>query len=247
MNRLPSRVELRVALRGVWLMVICGCQPNGEPLSGPDAGVAVTPEEQSWSDQLVEVRAGRTRILSLAGPVPDHSLSDLEEGCGGLEELRLADEQLSDEALASLKKLTSLRHLVLFAPVSDAGIEQIAGCPSLEILNLPHGTFTDAGLARLKSLPLLIQLRFRSPNVTDAGMEEIVGMTNLRRLHLIDVPITDEGLKPLEGMTLLESFYIDGGKCSEEGLRRLLNARPHLHMHVDQLHLPGDPADDHSP
>ncbi|MCA9052718.1 MAG: hypothetical protein KDA75_02725, partial [Planctomycetaceae bacterium] len=147
---------------------------------------------------------------------------------------------VDDSELSLLTSLVSLRQLVLGGAVGDAGMETIADCPSLEIVNLPHATFTDTGLARLKQLPLLTLLRFGSPHVTDAGMEHLAGMPNLRFVHLIDVPITDAGLDSLKRVTLLESFYLDGSRCSEEGLTCLLKSHPGLHLHVNQLHVAGD-------
>jgi hypothetical protein len=238
---------IRVALL-LWLGS-AGCEQRSvepESVAEPIAESPPPPPEPAWAEQLAAVRSGASQSLVVSGPVTSEQFALLAEGCEGLEVLRIAEPGLTDDDLAVLPSLVSLRHLVLFAPVGDAGLGHITACPSLEIINLPQGKFTDAGLARLRELPLLIQLRFSSPHVSDAGMEHLAGMTNLRRVHLLDVPITDNGLEPLKRMTLLESFYIDGGKCTEAGLGCLLKSRPSLHMHVNQLHLPGDHGHEHA-
>ena len=66
-------------------------------------------------------------------------------------------------------------------------------------------------------------------------------MPELRWLHLMEVPLTDQGLEVFRSMTKLESLYLDGDRATDEGLSNLVLARPDLHFHQDQLHLPGDP------
>ena len=197
----------------------------------------------SWEAQFAAVRAGESSQIHVPKPITTEQWRQLAEGCEGLTVLKLPEVQLEDAELELLSSLVSLRQLVLGAPVGDAGMASIGQCPSLEIVNLPKAVFTDDGLAELKQLPLLTLLRFGSPHVTNAGMEHLPEMPNLRFVHLLEVPITDAGLDPLKRLSLLESFYIDGGNCTDEGLSCLLEARPGLHLHVNQLHIPGDESD----
>jgi hypothetical protein len=142
--------------------------------------------------------------------------------------------------LAAVQAGRSVEIRLLYAPVGDRQLEALAGLENLERLNLPRATFTDAGLAKMADLPNLTLLRFGSPNVTDAGMRSIAHLPKLRFLHLIEVPITDAGLAELHELKQLESFYIDGGRTTDAGLQALVQAVPDLHIHRDQLHLPGD-------
>ena len=222
----------------------CGSHPEPEPevISVTPLEVPEPPAELTWDEQLAAVRDGSSTKIDSSAQITSEQFAMLGTGCDGLVMLRLTAPQITDADLEVLPKLVSLRQLVLFAPVGDAGLQQICACPSLEILNLPRGVFTDAGLERLKELPLLTLLRFTSPHVTDAGLEHVAECTNLRFLHLLDVPVTDTGLDSVRRIRLLESFYIDGGACTEDGLSCLLKARPGLHLHVNQQHLAGDAA-----
>jgi hypothetical protein len=232
-------------LLGQWLS---GCSGGA---SAPEASPVETAEtvatpvepvvaEATWEEQLARVRSGESSQVRLSGPVTPEQWAHLATGCEGLMVLDLPMAEITDEQLALLPALVSLRQLVLGGPTGDAGLATLAQCPSLEIVNLPKAGFSDAGLAKLKDLPLLTLLRFGSPQVTDAGMEHLAEMPNLRFLHLLNVPVTDAGMEPLKRCSLLESFYIDGGRCSDEGLACLLKAHPGLHLHVNQLHLAGD-------
>jgi hypothetical protein len=151
--------------------------------------------------------------------------------------------QFSADGLASLSRLTNLRHLRLRGHgINDAALAQIAKITSLRILNIPQAEVTDAGLAHLAELFNLEQLRIGSPHISLAGIAEIAALPSLKRLHLIDLPVTDEGLQKLAGMKQLESLYIDGGSFSDAAADELFRARPELHVHFNQEHHDRDPS-----
>jgi hypothetical protein len=238
------------AARGAIGLVVClslaACAPQSPPETETSPPPATTAPPPSWEEQVAAVRTGAASGIEFSGELTEEQFRQLNEGCAGLAVLKLPDAQLDDAQLELLPELLSLRQLVLGAPVGDEGMQWIAACPSLEIVNLPRGRFTDAGLKELTRLPLLTLLRFSSPAVTDAGMQHLPEMQNLRFIHLLDVPITDDGLEPLKHCRLMESFYLDGGQCTGNGLGCLLKAHPGLHRHVNQRHLAGDEhADGH--
>jgi hypothetical protein len=219
-----------------------GCGPSD---SQPAVTVEIAEPEASWDSQLAAVREGRSTEIRLSGENVDSlRFRELAIGCAGLTTLALDRADVRDEDLEPLRSLPNLRWLKLPGPIGDAGIESIAACRDLEILNLPGAAFTDQGLVRLKTLDRLSLLRFGSPGVTDRGLEQLRSLPRLTALHLIGVPITDAGLKTVAGIESLESFYLDGGSVTEKGLRDLLAERPDLHFHKDQYHLPGDPNAD---
>jgi hypothetical protein len=241
-NSVASERWLNAAVLWLLGLLLCGC---GERPLPPEPVIVepAAPPEPAWEAQLLAVRAGTSSQIEVTTEVSPEQWQQLAEGCDALLVLKLPRAQLSDQQLAVLPRLVSLRQLVLGAAVGDAGLAYLAECPSLEIVNLPHGTFTDTGLQHLQRLPLLTLLRFGSPHVTDAGMESLPQMDNLRFVHLLDVPITDAGLEPLKRCRLLESFYLDGSRCTDEGLSCLLKSHPGLHLHVNQRHLSGDAPD----
>jgi internalin A len=98
----------------------------------------------------------------------------------------LAGREVTDDALAALKDLPSLRRLNLgFTRVTDGGIERLKGCVRLEVLLL-FGCFqvTDMGVAHLKALTRLRHLDLSHTNVTDKGLEQLHGLVGLRHLGL---------------------------------------------------------------
>jgi hypothetical protein len=220
-----------------------GCSSESDAPPAPPPAEPVTIVERPWAEQLAAVRAGESRTIECFSGVTTAELQELTEGCGGLEVLRIKLPEATPDDFDVLPKLDNLQHLMIDGPVDDAQLERIARCPTLQILNLPEGSFSDEGLRAIASLPLLTLLRIGSKNVTDAGLELLPSLPNLRYVHLINIPLTDNGLDAVRRIPLLESFYLDGGGCTDEGLGCLLKARPELHMHVDQLHLSGDTHD----
>lgn len=201
------------------------------------------PIEPAWEEQVQQVRAGEaTGIRSIARPVSPQQWQMLQEECRSLEVLEVDSRRLAAQDLQLLAdRLPALQRLKLTGPVDDSQLQKIAAVAGLKMLNLPNGEFTDDGMQHLTELKDLELLRFGSPHVTDEGLAVVSQLPSLRFLHLIDVPITDAGLQHLHPLTGLESFYLDGGRCTDEGLYSLLRARPDLHFHRDQLHLPDDP------
>jgi len=232
----------RAAVAACLLLALCGC---GRSASPPAIIVDIAEPEESWENQLAAVRDGRSSEIRLSAESVDAShFGELAVGCGGLTTLVLDRTDLRDEDLEPLRSLPNLRWLKLPGPVGDPGLEAIAACRDLEILNLPGAAFTDGGLAKLATLDRLSLLRFGSPRVTDSGLGHLKSLPRLKALHLIGVPITDAGLEAVASVETLESFYLDRGEVTEAGLGRLLADRPDIHLHKDQYHLPGDPNAD---
>ncbi len=220
------------------LVLMCGC-PQSPPPAPEAAAEPEAPPPPSWEEQVSALREGATTEIATRVPVSREQFEMLREGGEKLEVLKLVSTELTDEDLRLLNEFPLLRHVVLDVDIDDAGMEVLAASPTLEIVNLPSGKFTDAGLAAIVKLPLLTLLRFESENVTDAGIAHLTEASNLRFLHVMGAPISDDALDSVRQIPLLESFYIDGGNCTDTGFQCLLKSRPQIHIHVDQLHLPG--------
>lgn len=89
--------------------------------------------------------------------------------------------KLSDDGMAELKNLASVRHLKLrtFSAVTDAGFAQLKDMKDLESLDLRASKITDAGLEHLKNLKKLtwLQLPFNpgtpnAPGISFKAVEE---------------------------------------------------------------------------
>ena len=101
----------------------------------------------------------RFTALNVAKDYTDASLKDLEPVAGKIVALDLAKTKITDNAIASIAKMTALRELHLEnTAVTDAGAAQLKSLLNLEYLNLYGTKVTDKtlveldGLAKLKAL-----------------------------------------------------------------------------------------------
>lgn len=113
--------------------------------------------------------------------------------------LRLLGSNVTDEAIAPLKDVTSLIEVRLGnTKVTDAGLAALKGLTHLQKLGLELTGITDAGLEHLKGLNHLVYLNLYGTQVTDAGLDALKGMKHLRNLYLWQTKVTPEGVKKLE-------------------------------------------------
>lgn len=197
-----------------------------------------------WNDLVLDVRNGKSDELQFTeSPVTLKQANELKIACQKLRVLHLDQSNLSNELLAEiLSLLPLLEQLKLTGTVDNQQLKSIAKYASqVNVLNLPKGQFDDMGLPTLSEFTNLTLMRFESPHVTDQGLQDVAKLPKLKSLHLINVPITDESLKSIESMDSLQSFYLDGSHCTDEGLSELIQNRPNLHFHWNQLHLQEDP------
>ncbi|HEX4129439.1 MAG TPA: hypothetical protein VHZ24_05305 [Pirellulales bacterium] len=231
MASLPHLNRASVLFAALMMCASVGCQRTADT-------------ESSLLDQIEAVRGGKsTQIVVESQPTGDADLQRLT-GLEKLHALVLDDRSntITDAGVQALTDLPALVHLrIRGGEIGDAGLATIAQLKSLEIVNLPHTHATDAGLASLGALPNLVQLRLGSPNITDAGVAELKRFLSLRRVHLIDVPLTDAGLGVFHDMPNLESLYLDGTRVSDAAYEALFQARPKLHVHINQQHHDRDP------
>jgi hypothetical protein len=196
----------------------------------------------TWQQQLEEVRAGRSTAIVMPDlPLSSVHLPELGTVTEKVTELNLSGLDLG-EGIPSIALCSHLRILHLRTEVGDAEITALTQLRELAVLDLPLATgVTDVGLQSLEGHPSLKLVRLRSPLVTDAGLSSFARMPALRWLHLMEVPVTDAGLGVFREMPSLESLYLDGDRATDGGLSALVQARPDLHFHRDQLHLSTDP------
>lgn len=221
-------------------MCALGCG-NGTARMGPPAA-----HPKIVAQQVAAVRAGDAARIVAASPLADAEWESLR-GLGGLRELVLEQGVADDGRAEVFATLPDLERLVLReSPLTDAGFERLAACEKLRDLNVPQAACTPAGIRRLARLEHLRSLRLggtalAGPDVCAA----IAELRQLRTLHLIDVPIGDEGLRILSRVDGLRTLYLDGAGVSDDAWTEYFNARPNVHVHVDQAHHDRDPARGH--
>ena len=233
MKRALSSVAILGFVCGLWFLLM----PPSDTRGHSDR-VAL----QALLQQIEGIQSGQsTKIVLPDLRLQPAWLRQLELVSSRITELNLSGDGLA-EAISAITACPHLRILHLRTEVGDAHLFALAQLRELEVLDLPLASgVTDAGLKALEGHPKLRLVRLRAPRVTDAGLASLTQLPELRWLHLMEVPLTDAGLGVFRSMSQLESLYLDGDHATDDGLSALIQVRPDLHFHRDQVHLPTDP------
>ena len=158
-----------------------------------------------------------------------------------LESLSTDGAQLSDEGLAKLANITSLRSAAFFhlsfrkEGFTGKGFAAWKKLPNLERLTVAGMSMGDEGFAAIAQLQTLQELRTWHTYRTEASHEEIARLSKLtslklgQRLPRSGVPpcLTDQSLTTLVKIQTLESLEIGEARFTLEALKQLRNL-PHL-------------------
>lgn len=129
---------------------------------------------------------------------------------------------ITDTGLKELAGMPSLQLLDLyFTPVTDTGMKELAGLQNLQALCLSGTQVTDVGLKELAGLRKLQSLNLFNTKVTDAGLKELAGLKNLHSLILRNTQVTDAGLKELAGLQSLQSLDLCSTQVTDAGMKEL--------------------------
>jgi Leucine Rich Repeat (LRR) protein len=157
----------------------------------------------------------------------DEVLSHLD-GLPKVEMLLLHGSQASDNGLAHLGRLASLRKLYIWDTpgVTDVGVAHLAGCRKLEYVHLSGSQLSDDSARVFAQLPRLKGLSLQGNNLTDAGCEHLGKMTQLESLWIGCVDerrskIGDAGVAHLWNLTNLDTLEIQHSEVTNEGLMHL--------------------------
>ncbi len=116
----------------------------------------------------------RFSALNVAGDFRDEHLRPLETVGEHVYWLDLARTQVTDEGLASLRKMPNVTRLHLEKTgISDQALDHVAQLPNLEYLNLYGTSVTDAGIAKLARNQKLRKLFLWQTSATGAGVEKL--------------------------------------------------------------------------
>jgi hypothetical protein len=128
-----------------------------------------------------------------------------------LESLQLAECNVTEKGLASLRSLGQLRELSLMRlshiryggglqGLSDDCLIPIQNLTNLETLTLTGNRITDTGLAKLAGLAKLEALDLDATDVTDAGLVHLQALRQLKTVGLAGTGVTPEGVKKLKSV-----------------------------------------------
>jgi Leucine Rich repeat len=158
--------------------------------------------------------------------------------------LQIGGNQVSDENLAFVGKLTGLEELSIMwgYPLTDKGIARLSGLKRLRILELDQSKLTDTGLEAIGKLTNLEELRLGGAGFSDRGLEHLKGLTRLKILTVWEGKhqITDAGLEHLKNMKQLEDLDLHGWQVSDLGIAKL---RELPNLKSIRLDLPKDQQD----
>jgi Leucine-rich repeat (LRR) protein len=131
------------------------------------------------------------------------------------------------EHMAGLARQTGLESLSLTARYTDDGLAHLKKLQSLRKLGL-HGLMqdrdyiTDEGLAHIKEIKSLESIIIYTGQFTDAGLAHLSELKNLKKLHMPgNTGFTDAGLAHIAKLDHLESLYLRGNKFTKSGLKEL--------------------------
>ncbi len=162
------------------------------------------------------------------------SLTSLDEGIEQVVEIDATAGRVTNEGLASIPKLTSLRTLKLEGTaVDDKGCEAIGKLPSLEVLTLTGSKITDVGVNHLKDLTHLKSLILDNTQLSHNGYVVLGQLPSLENLVIRHSSVDDEALEALCQAKTLHSLMISNAKVSDEGLEVLSNLDNLRKLHID--------------
>lgn len=151
----------------------------------------------------------------------------------GSEIKRNADKQIVDITFrlnkatdANFKDVSKLRHvrqltIMECSGITDAGLEQIAKLPELEVLRISHAPISDAGVARLAGLKKLRVLWLQHTNATGSGLAKLVDLP-LETLHLAGPKLTARGLAALPRFVFLTELRLNARQLDLKELPSLM-------------------------
>ncbi len=159
------------------------------------------------------------QVHNRAEPLEVRAGTALPTGDFELKQISLRARPVTDAGLDELAGLTSLNELFLSGtPISDAGLARLRGLTGLQHLLLDGTPVTDAGLANIRGLKSLRFLVLNWSKVADSGLANLEGLTELRVLHLRGTQVTDAGLEHLRPLTKLETLGVSRLPLTDTGL-----------------------------
>lgn len=147
-----------------------------------------------------------------------------------LEVLKIAYSRINGYGFSGFGNSTSLRELWLISTqLTDAGLQQIAGIPSLQSLHIiGEARISRRGLASIGRMGSLETLWLTNCKISDNDLEPLKDMKSLRELSLYGTEIQGYGLKWIAGLPLrcldLSNTQIDADSLSYVGKIKTLEA-----------------------
>lgn len=153
-----------------------------------DSGVA----RFSIFDQMLYLDLSRTAITDIAGK---HLAKFTAIRSLSLDETPMTDSGIASIGLAEKKKLVKLS--VAGTPVSGVFLQDLAGHPSIQFLDLSGTGLTDEGCNALVMIPKLEKLVINDTNVSDSAIDSLSKLKGLKGIWIRRSSITWQGAERL--------------------------------------------------
>jgi hypothetical protein len=147
------------------------------------------------------------------------------EAIGGfakLKSLLVNGENVTDEGVVFLKRLTELQLLVLpRSQVTDAGIASLSELRKLKELDLFQAPISDVGLATFAEAKDLVKLKIRGTKVTSEGLRVIEKYEKLTELDLSETAVDDTAIEFISHRTSLVDVNFLRTQITSQGVKKL--------------------------
>jgi hypothetical protein len=148
----------------------------------------------------------------------------------GLEELLLADTQLTDKGLTKLLAITNLKLLHIGGTqVTESGLKSLNAFRELDALVTWELPMSEQILSQL-DLPKLRNLHISGTHVNDACLGRLSRFPKLENLYLARCSVTDEGIQAVKDCEKLGFLSLYETKVTESGVGKLMKVKPGLRV-----------------
>ena len=199
-------------------------QFNSVDLSMTDYSGAVL---VACAEVMVNTRELRLDFARL-GPGDLKCLKNLKD----LQTIWLTGSTLSNEHLADLAALESLRNLTIKNTKVDAqGLKYLAGHAALTRLHLPMG-MQDEAISALVPLPSLSELDISYSKISAKAAQHLSQLQSLDTLFINDTECGDELIAGLKDAKKLQSLFLNGAKITDKCADSLLEMTNLRHLEL---------------
>jgi hypothetical protein len=160
----------------------------------------------------------RLKILEIAAPlITDEGMAHVQR-IKSLRELQLYETKVTSRGLWHLRGIPMKRLVLAGRGVSDETLGALEEFPALQRLMITETSVTNAGMEHLKHVPLLEKLFLADSPIGDSAMSRVAKLMHLREVTFIELPITDDGISRLAGLERLEYLEVVQTQVTDKGL-----------------------------
>ncbi len=214
---------------------------NLDDTISPIATHAFGLEGVTKKDQDLKLLDPKTKKLDLVGSDVTNDgidyITDLP-----LESLRLDATKLTDEGIAKLAKIKTLRVLYIGDnPLLTAGgIKPLEALPNLRVLSVNAAPIGDEDLKALENFKALVFIDLGGTRVQGDGFVYLKQLPNLRSLYLTGLKLSKKGVKNLAELSNLEELEARGVEASDDLIEALLQMKNLHYLNLSETELAND-------